>query len=62
MLSRLRRLATSISLIFLVALGLRMAFLVYESHVIPGNVLAYVPFEQEVGSVSKSLAEGQGFC
>jgi Dolichyl-phosphate-mannose-protein mannosyltransferase len=61
-LSRLRRLATSISLIFLVALGSRMAFLVYESHVIPGNVLAYVPFEQEVGSVAKSLAEGQGFC
>jgi 4-amino-4-deoxy-L-arabinose transferase-like glycosyltransferase len=61
-LSRLRRLATSIPLIFLVALGLRIAFLVYEAHVIPANVLAYVPFEQEVGNVAKSLAEGQGFC
>jgi hypothetical protein len=43
-------------------LGLRIAFLVYEAHVIPANVLAYVPFEQEVGSVAKALAEGQGFC
>jgi hypothetical protein len=61
-LSRIRRLATSITFIFLVALGLRLAFLVYEAHVIPANVLAYVPFEQEVGSVAKALAEGQGFC
>ena len=61
-LSRIRRLSTSITLIFLVALALRVAFLVYEAHVIPANVLAYVPFEQEVGSVAKSLAEGQGFC
>jgi 4-amino-4-deoxy-L-arabinose transferase-like glycosyltransferase len=61
-LSRIRRLSTSITLIFLVALGLRVAFLVYEAHVIPANVLAYVPFEQEVGSMAKSLAEGQGFC
>jgi 4-amino-4-deoxy-L-arabinose transferase-like glycosyltransferase len=61
-LSRIRRLSTSITLIFLVALGLRIAFLVYEAHVIPANVLAYVPFEQEVGSVAKSLAEGHGFC
>jgi hypothetical protein len=43
-------------------LGLRIAFLVYKAHVIPANVLAYVPFEQEVGSVAKALAEGQGFC
>ncbi len=41
---------------------LRIAFLVHQALVIPGNVLAYVPFEQEVGSVAKSLAEGQGFC
>jgi hypothetical protein len=61
-LSRIRRLSTSITLIFLVALGMRIAFLVYEAHVIPANVLAYVPFENEVGSVAKSLAEGQGFC
>jgi len=61
-LSRIRRLSISIPLIFLVALGLRIAFLIYESQVIPANVLAYVPFEQEVGSVAKSLAEGQGFC
>ena len=62
MLSRIRRLTTSIIFIFLVALALRLAFLVYEAHAIPAHVLAYVPFEQEVGSVAKSLAEGQGFC
>jgi hypothetical protein len=61
-LSRIRRLATSIPFIFVVAWGLRVAFLVYEAQVIPANVLAYVPFEQEVGSVAKALAEGQGFC
>jgi hypothetical protein len=61
-LSLIRRLVTSIAFIFVFALGLRIAFLVYEAHVIPANVLAYVPFEQEVGSVAKSLAEGQGFC
>jgi len=61
-LSRIRRLSTSITLIFLAALGLRIAFFVYENHAIPANVLASVPFEQEVGSVAKSLAEGQGFC
>jgi hypothetical protein len=61
-LSRICRLAASIIFIFLVALGLRAAFLVYEAHVIPANVLAYIPFEQEVGSVAKALAEGQGFC
>jgi Dolichyl-phosphate-mannose-protein mannosyltransferase len=61
-LSRIRRLATAIPFIFLVALGLRIAFLIYEGHVIPANVLAYVPFEQEVGSVAKALAEGRGFC
>ncbi len=61
-LSLIRRLATAVTFIFLVALGLRVAFLVHEARAIPGNVLAYVPFDQEVGSVAKVLAEGQGFC
>ena len=57
----IRRLATAIPFIFLVALSLRIAFLAHEAQVIPGNVLAYVPFDQEVGSVAKALVEGQGF-
>jgi hypothetical protein len=60
--SQILRLATSLKFIFLVALGLRIGFLVYEAQVIPANVLAYVPFEQEVGSVAKALAQGEGFC
>lgn len=62
MLSKIRRLATSISIIFLVALGLRVAFLVHEARVIPGSVLAFVPFDNEVGSVAQELALGHGFC
>jgi Dolichyl-phosphate-mannose-protein mannosyltransferase len=61
-LSQIRRLATSFRFIFLVALALRVGFLVYEAHRIPANVLAYVPFDQEVGSVAKALAQGEGFC
>jgi hypothetical protein len=61
-LSRIRRLATSATFIFLVALGLRIAFFIHEVRVIPASVLASVPFENEVGSVAQALAQGQGFC
>jgi hypothetical protein len=61
-LSQIRLLAISPRFIFLVALGLRIGFLVYEAHVIPANVLAFVPFDQEVGSVAKALVQGGGFC
>jgi len=60
--SRIQRLATSLFLIWLVALGLRVGFLVHQVRLIPAEVLATVPFENEVGSVAQSLAQGHGFC
>lgn len=48
--------------IALVALLLRTAWLFYKASVVPAEVLAAVPFQNEVGNVSSSLASGQGFC
>jgi hypothetical protein len=45
-----------------VALMLRIAYLLYMAHRIPGAVLANVPFQNEVGNVASSLAQGKGFC
>jgi hypothetical protein len=59
---RIRRIVSSVGIIFLMALGLRVAFLVHEARLIPANVLATVPFDNEVGSVAQSLAQGHGFC
>jgi 4-amino-4-deoxy-L-arabinose transferase-like glycosyltransferase len=58
----LSRFAKSASWIALVALILRMAYFLYMAHLIPPPVLAAVPFQNEVGNVASSLAEGQGFC
>jgi len=59
---RLSQLAQSLPLIFLVALCLRCAFLFHQARLIPGEVLAVVPFQNEVGNVADSLAHGHGFC
>jgi hypothetical protein len=56
------RVATSVWFIALVALLLRVAYFLYMSHLIPGTVLAEVPFQNEVGNVASALARGQGFC
>jgi hypothetical protein len=48
--------------IALVALLLRTAWLLYKASVVPAEVLAAVPFQNEVGNVASSLASGQGFC
>ena len=40
----------------------RIAFLLYEAHLVPAQVLAVVPFQNEVGSVAAALARGKGFC
>jgi 4-amino-4-deoxy-L-arabinose transferase-like glycosyltransferase len=53
---------TSVWLIALVALLLRVAYLCTMAHLIPAGVLAAVPFQNEVGNVSSALAQGQGFC
>lgn len=59
---RFQRLLASPSLIFFVALFLRLTFLFYEAHQVPATALATVPFQNEVGSVAAALAQGQGFC
>ena len=58
----LLQLARSLLLIFVVALCLRCAFLFHQARLIPSEVLASVPFQNEVGNVADSLAHGQGFC
>jgi hypothetical protein len=59
---KLIRLATSVWSIALVAFALRLAYVIYMSHLIPARVLADVPFQNEAGNVASSLAQGQGFC
>jgi 4-amino-4-deoxy-L-arabinose transferase-like glycosyltransferase len=59
---RLLQLATSVLLIFIVALALRCAFVVQQAHLIPPEALRVVPFQNEVGNVADSLAHGHGFC
>jgi 4-amino-4-deoxy-L-arabinose transferase-like glycosyltransferase len=59
---KLFRLLASVSFIALFSFVLRMAYVVYMSHLIPARVLADVPFQNEVGNVASSLAQGQGFC
>lgn len=56
------RLATSAWCIALVALIFRTAYFVYMAHLIPAEVLAAVPFQNEVGNVAAALVQGQGFC
>ena len=56
------QLGRSVLLIFVVALCLRCAFLLHQARLIPAEVLAVVPFQNEVGNVADSLARGQGFC
>jgi hypothetical protein len=57
----LRRAATSLTLIVIVALGLRVAFLWnYASHN-PHRALGTIPFLFESGNIATSLAAGAGF-
>jgi hypothetical protein len=58
---RLLRAATSLALILLVALGVRLGFAWDQERKIPREALATAPFEQETGSIAHSLATGKGF-
>ena len=53
--------ATSLSLIFLVALGARLGFALDQERKIPHDVLAPASFAQETGSIAYALATGKGF-
>ena len=59
---RLAGLLSSSWFIVLIALLLRVAYLFYRAHLIPAEVLASAPFENEVGNVAAALAGGDGFC
>ncbi|HYA62359.1 MAG TPA: glycosyltransferase family 39 protein [Candidatus Sulfotelmatobacter sp.] len=48
--------------IALVALLLRTVLLLCKASVIPAEILATVPFQNEVGNVASALASGHGFC
>src|SRR5262249_26479879 len=53
--------ATSVWLIFLVALGARLGFAWDQERKIPRDVLAPASFAQETGSIASALASGKGF-
>jgi Dolichyl-phosphate-mannose-protein mannosyltransferase len=57
----LRKAATSLALICIVALGARLGFTWNQARKIPSQALATAPFEQETGSIAHSLATGRGF-
>src|ERR1700739_3562515 len=53
--------ATSLWLIFLVALGARLGFTWQQERKFPHDVLAVAMFSQETGSIAQALATGKGF-
>jgi hypothetical protein len=57
----LRTAATSLLLILVVGFGARLAFAWAQARKIPAAALASVPFEQETGSIARSIAMGEGF-
>ncbi|MHB8503492.1 MAG: ArnT family glycosyltransferase [Candidatus Acidiferrales bacterium] len=59
--STIRRSATSLALIVIVAMGARIAFAWDQARKIPPGVLGIVPFQQETGNIAYALAEGKGF-
>jgi hypothetical protein len=61
MLRRLLILLTSVWLITAAAFLARVTFVWDQQRKIPHNVLATVPFEQEVGNIASALAAGRGF-
>src|SRR5271167_400890 len=57
----LRKMATSLALIVILAMGVRVAFAWNEARKIAPGVLGIVPFQQETGNIAYALAEGKGF-
>jgi hypothetical protein len=57
----LRKAATSLLLILVVGFGARLAFAWDQTRKIPVDALASAPFEQETGSIGRSIATGNGF-
>ncbi len=59
--SVLRKAATSLLLITLIALAARVAFAWYEVRQISPQALSIVPFQTETGHIAYSIASGKGF-
>jgi 4-amino-4-deoxy-L-arabinose transferase-like glycosyltransferase len=59
--SALRKIATSLLVIFVVALVARVTFAWYEVRQISPQVLSVVPFQTETGHIAYSIASGKGF-
>src|ERR1700688_2068967 len=57
----IQRAATSLALIVMVAMGVRVAFAWDQARKISPGVLGIVPFQQETGNMAYALAEGKGF-
>ena len=57
----IRRAATSLALILIVAMGARAGFAWDQARKIPAGVLGNAPFQQETGNIAYALAEGKGF-
>jgi Dolichyl-phosphate-mannose-protein mannosyltransferase len=57
----MRKAATSLTLIVIVAIGARAAFAWDQARKAPAGVLGIVPFQQETGNIAYALAEGRGF-
>jgi hypothetical protein len=53
--------ATSLSLIFFVALGARLGFGWIQERKIPKDMLAPASFAQETGNIASALSQGKGF-
>lgn len=57
----LRKAATSLVLIALLAFAARLGFAVYQCRQIPDEALRIVPFQTETGHIAYSLAAGKGY-
>lgn len=59
--NKLLSIATSVWLITAAAFLLRGAFVWHQQRIIPHEVLASVPFENEAGNIANALSQGRGF-
>ena len=57
----LHKAATSLALVVIVAMGVRVAFAWDQTRKIAPGVLGNVPFQQETGNIAYALAQGKGF-
>jgi len=57
----LRKAATSLVLIVVIALVVRSAFAWYEARQISAQALSIIPFQTETGHIAYSIASGKGF-